>query len=66
MPGTGPETRTANGMLADAQQELDTAVAARSDGAANLDGEIGTAEQALAEARTAAAADPDRGWVHGG
>lgn len=54
-------------MLADAQQELDTAVAARSDGAANLDGEIGTAEQALAEARTAAAADPDRGlgarWV---
>lgn len=67
VPGTGPEARTANLMLADAQRELDSAVTARTDGATRLDGAIGAADQELTAARTAATADPDRGlgarWV---
>ncbi len=67
VPGSGPETRTANQMLADAQQELDTAVAARDARAAALDAGVDNAEQSLAAARAGAAADPGRGlgarWV---
>lgn len=67
VPGSGPETRTANGMLADAQQEFDAAVAVRADRAATLDAAVGTAERVLAGARAAAVADTDRGlgarWV---
>lgn len=67
VPGTGPETRTANLMLADAQQELDSALAARAERAVGLDAAVGSAEQALAGARADAVVDPDRGlgsrWV---
>jgi hypothetical protein len=67
VPGTGPETRTANAMLADAQQELDLAVAERTERAAGLDDAIGAGEQTLAQARVNAAGDPDRGlgarWI---
>jgi hypothetical protein len=67
VPGSGPETRTANQLLADAQQELDTAVAAREHGAPELDAQIGSQEQELDRARHSAIADADRGlgarWV---
>lgn len=67
VPGPGPETRTANQMLADAQRELDGALAARDGRAAILDGAVDAAERSLAEARAGAVADPDRGlgarWV---
>jgi hypothetical protein len=67
VPGRGPETRTANELLADAQHELDNAVAARDRQAPALDAKIGQDEQALAEARRAVVADAGRGlgarWV---
>jgi Domain of unknown function (DUF4407) len=67
VPGTGPETRTANELLADTQHELDNAVAARDGRAAELDSKIGDAEQALGQARQTVIADADRGlgarWV---
>jgi len=67
VPGTGPETRTADGLLADAQRELDDALAARDQEAPALDARIGASDQALALARGAAIAQADRGlgarWI---
>ncbi|MGB9226942.1 DUF4407 domain-containing protein [Mycobacterium sp.] len=67
VPGRGPETRTANELLADAQHELDNALAARDRQAPALDTKIGYDEQALADARHAVVADAGRGlgprWV---
>src|ERR1700694_1353295 len=67
VPGVGPETRTANELLADAQGELDNALAARDRRAPELDSEISGGVQALAQARETAIADADRGlgarWV---
>ena len=67
VPGAGPETRTANAILADAQQELDLAVAERTERAGGLDDAIGAGEQKLAQARANAAGNPDRGlgarWI---
>lgn len=66
-PGTGPETRTANELLADAQRELDTALAARDGRAPGLDATISRQEQALRDARDGVVSDADRGlgarWV---
>jgi Domain of unknown function (DUF4407) len=67
VPGSGPETRTANELLADSQRELDTAIAVRDRQAAELDSKIATGEQALVHARRSATADADHGlgarWV---
>ncbi|OBB90135.1 DUF4407 domain-containing protein [Mycobacterium sp. 852002-40037_SCH5390672] len=67
VPGAGPETRTANELLADAQHELDTALAARDTRAPELDATISRQEQALRDARNGAVVDADRGlgarWV---
>ncbi|MGZ8714353.1 MAG: DUF4407 domain-containing protein [Mycobacterium sp.] len=67
VPGAGPETRTANDFLADAQGALDTALAERDRQAPVLDVQIADRERALAQARHAAMADADRGlgarWV---
>ncbi|MEB4212274.1 DUF4407 domain-containing protein [Mycobacterium sp. 94-17] len=67
VPGAGPETRTANELLADAQQELDTALAARDSRAPDLDATILRQEVALSDARDAVVADAGRGlgarWV---
>lgn len=66
-PGAGPETRTANDFLADAQRELDTALAARDSRAPDLDATISRQEAALRDARDAVVADAGRGlgarWV---
>lgn len=66
-PGNGPENRTANDMLADAQRELADALAARDRQAPQLDARIAGDEQALAQARHGVVADADRGlgarWV---
>ncbi len=61
VPGSGPETRTANELLADSQQELDTAVAARDRQAAELDPKIADGERALSQARQSVTADADHG-----
>jgi Domain of unknown function (DUF4407) len=61
VPGSGPETRTANELLADAQRELDTATAARDRQAAELDPKITEDERALSHARQSASADADHG-----
>ncbi len=67
VPGTGPETRTANEVLADTQRELDNAVAARDRRAPELDSQFASAEQSLAQAHQFAIASADRGlgarWV---
>jgi hypothetical protein len=67
VPGPGPETQTANELLADAQGELDNALAARESRAPQLDAEISDAGRAIAQAREAAIAHADRGlgarWV---
>ncbi|OBI45697.1 DUF4407 domain-containing protein, partial [Mycobacterium sp. E796] len=67
VPGAGPETRTANELLADAQHELDDALATRDRQAPELDAQISREEQALARARQDVAADAGRGlgarWV---
>jgi hypothetical protein len=67
VPGPGPETRTANEILADAQRELDNAVAARNQQAPGLDAKLANDEQALARARETVIAGADRGlgarWV---
>lgn len=67
VPGSGPETRTANQILADTQRELDTAVAARARQAPQLDAQISHDEQAVAQAHQTAIADADHGlgvrWV---
>jgi Domain of unknown function (DUF4407) len=61
VPGSGPETRTANELLADSQQELDTAVAARDRQALALDPKIADGERALSQARQSVTADADHG-----
>ena len=67
VPGAGPETRTANELLADAQRELDNALAARDRQAPELDGKISRDEQTLTEARHTVVAEAGRGlgarWV---
>jgi hypothetical protein len=67
VPGAGPETRTANELLADAQHELENALAARDRQAQKLDANVFHAEQALTEARQSVVADAGRGlgarWV---
>src|SRR5262249_22520797 len=67
VPGAGPETRTANELLADAQHELDDALAARDRRAPELDARVAHDEQALAAARQGVVADAARGlgarWV---
>ncbi|OJZ74229.1 hypothetical protein BRW65_10420 [Mycobacterium paraffinicum] len=66
-PGVGPETRTANELLADAQHELDNALAVRDRQAPELDAKISREQQTLDEARRGAVAGADRGlgarWV---
>ena len=47
VPGSGPETRTANELLADAQHELANALAARDRQAPELDARISRQEQAV-------------------
>ena len=61
VPGSGPETRTANELLADSQHELDTAVAARDRQAAELDPKIADGERALSQTRQSVTADADHG-----
>lgn len=66
-PGSGPETRTANDLLADAQHELDNALATRDSRAPELDATTSHQQQALGDARHAVLADAGRGlgarWV---
>ena len=61
VPGSGPETRTANELLADSQQELDTAIATRDRQAGGLDPKIADGEHALSQARQSVIADADHG-----
>jgi hypothetical protein len=67
VPGSGPETRTANELLADSQQELDQAIAARDRRVPGLEDQINHGERALDEARQSAITDSDHGlgarWV---
>jgi len=67
VPGSGPETRTANQILADSQRELDDAVAVRDSRASDLDAHIIDDERVLSDSRQSAFADVDHGlgarWV---
>lgn len=67
VPGSGPETRTANELLTDAQLELDSAVAARERLKPELDAEVARDEQALAQARQTVITNSDHSlgarWV---
>jgi hypothetical protein len=67
VPGAGPETRTADELLADAQHELDNAFAARDRQAPELYAKVARDEQALTAARQSVVADAGRGlgarWV---
>ena len=67
VPGVGPETRTANELLADARHELDSATAAHDRQAPELDAKVAHDQQALGEARHSAAANAGHGlgarWV---
>ena len=67
VPGVGPETRTANELLADAQRELDNASAARDRQTPSLDAEVARDEQELAAARQRVVTNAGRGlgtrWV---
>jgi hypothetical protein len=54
VPGTGPETRTANEQLSDAQRELANALAGRDRQAPALDVAISRQEQQVADARRGA------------
>ncbi|OBK60887.1 hypothetical protein A5653_03855 [Mycobacterium colombiense] len=67
VPGAGPETRTANDLLTDAQHELDTALAVRDSRAPDLDTTISRQEATLRAAREAVVADAGRGlgarWI---
>lgn len=67
VPGQGPETRTANQLLADAQRELDNALAARDQQAPDIDGRVRQNEQALDAARRAVVSSAGHGlgtrWV---
>jgi hypothetical protein len=66
-PGAGPETRTANELLADAQHELDTALATRDSRAPDLNARISREELALRNAQDGVVTDAGRGlgarWV---
>ncbi|WP_445160377.1 DUF4407 domain-containing protein [Mycobacterium sp. Dal123C01] len=61
VPGAGPETRTANQLLADAQLDLDNALAARDRQAPELDATVSRDERALSEARQRVLADAEPG-----
>ncbi|MDT5098031.1 MAG: hypothetical protein QOC76_1768 [Mycobacterium sp.] len=61
-PGAGPENRTANGFLADTQQQLDKVVVERDRLAPALDAEAADDQQKLTTARDAAVATADRGF----
>lgn len=61
VPGSGPETRTANELLADSQQELDAAIATRDRQAADLDRKIADGGRALSQAHRSVTADADNG-----
>jgi hypothetical protein len=61
VPGSGPETRTANQILADSQRELDEAVVARDSRAPGLDAQIIDDERSLSASRQGAFADADHG-----
>lgn len=67
VPGTGPETRAADDYLAEAQRELDNAIALRDDRAAGLDAQISSQTSQLTDARRAANTDADHGlgarWI---
>jgi hypothetical protein len=67
VPGAGPETRTANELLADAQHELANALSARDRQAPELDAKLSRQQQALTEARQSGLADARGGlgarWV---
>jgi hypothetical protein len=63
VPGAGPETRTANQLLADAQRELDNALAARDHQAPELDATVSREERAVSEARQRVLADADPGGL---
>jgi hypothetical protein len=67
VPGSGPETRTANELLADSQRELDDAIVARDRDVPTLDTQIADGERALADARQSATVNADHGlgtrWV---
>ena len=67
VPGAGPETRTANELLADAQRELANALAARDHQAPELDARTSRQEQTVADARqnarTGAGRGPGTRWV---
>jgi hypothetical protein len=67
VPGAGPETRTADELLADAQHELDNALAVRDRQAPDLDAKISRQQQTVAEARENAVAEAGEGlaarWV---
>jgi hypothetical protein len=62
VPGQGPETRTANDVLADTQRQLESALATRDAKAPPLDTEIASAESTLAQARRTAVTDADQGF----
>jgi hypothetical protein len=62
VPGTGPETRTANGFLGDAQRQLDNAVVERDRLSPSLDAQVAADEVALTEARESPTTDT-RGGV---
>lgn len=63
VPGAGPEARTANEFLADAQRELDTAIADRDARAADLDHEVAVREAVLEQAHDRAmAGGPAARW----
>jgi hypothetical protein len=61
VPGSGPETRTANELLADSQRELDQAITARDRRVPGLEDQINHGERVLDEARQSAIADADHG-----
>jgi hypothetical protein len=61
VPGAGPETRTATDFLADAQGQLDTAVASRDRLAPALDSDVVVRDRALEQARASAMKEVDQG-----
>ncbi|MEE6177994.1 DUF4407 domain-containing protein [Mycobacterium sp. 050134] len=67
VPGSGPETRTANDLLAGAQRQLSDAVAARDRQSPELDARLSNAQRAVDDARRAQVAGAGRGlgarWV---
>ena len=62
VPGAGPENRTADTFLADAQRQLDKAIGDRDSLAPGLDAKAAADERAVTQAREAAVANADRGF----